>query len=403
MTKAPTKAEGKNVPRVQSDQVARLLRQQKALADFGVYALRQTELLPVLVEAAKVCAEGLQVPYCKVCRYRLAEDDLLIEAGFGWNDGVVGHVVSRADVSSPQGRAFVTGLPAICNDLREDDQFKLPAFYRDHGIISTIDVPILGNGKPYGVLEIDNDRQHNYDDHDVTFLTGFANVLGEAVATSNRSTALKAALVQMHALLEQKKTLAEELQHRVRNSLQLIYGMLNKDMPDNQARSTMKAAARRVSTLAQVYDHLLGTEMSRMTDFSGFVRSLCAGLENTQTLPGSMVKLECQTEPLMLDLDVVTALGLIIAEIVTNSYEHAFPGGKGTIRVSVSIGSPNTGRIIIRDDGIGFDPKRQDQRYGLKLISRLVEQVNGTFVTSTTNGATWEISFPIQVPVDLAA
>jgi hypothetical protein len=52
-----------------------------------------------------------------------------------------------------------------------------------HGIISTIDVIIKGNDQPYGVLEIDNDVQHNYDQHDIDFLTGFANVLAEAVAT----------------------------------------------------------------------------------------------------------------------------------------------------------------------------------------------------------------------------
>jgi two-component sensor histidine kinase len=383
--------------------VAQLLRQQKALADFGVFALRQTELLPVLTEAARVCAEGLHVPYCKVCRYRAIEDDLLIEAGFGWKEGVVGHVVSRADESTPQGRAFVTGLPAICTDLRTDDQFELPVFYKDHGIISTIDVPIRGNGKPYGVLEIDNDQQHNYDEHDIIFLTGFANVLGEAVATSVRATVLTATLAQMQTLLEQKATLAEELQHRVRNSLQLIHGMLSKEMPDDEARATMRAAARRVSTLAQVYDHLLGTEMTRLTDFSAFVQALCAGLEQTQSQPGSAVTLECQTEPLMLELDIVTALGLIVAEIVTNSYEHAFPEGKGAIRLGLYLMPHNIGLLTICDDGGGFDPDQKTQRYGLKLISRLAEQIEGSVNLNTFKGTSWEISFPMPVQSIAAA
>src|SRR5580658_8284300 len=101
-------------------EVRKLLRQQAAVAGFGSFALRQTDLLKVLNEAARVCAEGLGVPYCKVCRYRPDENDLLIVAGHGWHAGVVGHVVSRADASSPQGRAFTTGEPSICNDLRTD-------------------------------------------------------------------------------------------------------------------------------------------------------------------------------------------------------------------------------------------------------------------------------------------
>ena len=115
-------------------EVQRLLRQQAAIARFGSFALSKTDLQSVLVEAARVCAVGLSARFCKVCQYRASENDLLIVAGYGWNDGVVGHVVSRADASSPQGRALSTGEPAVCNDLRNDNQFILPAFYAEHGI-----------------------------------------------------------------------------------------------------------------------------------------------------------------------------------------------------------------------------------------------------------------------------
>jgi GAF domain-containing protein len=260
--------------------VRKLLRQQAAIATFGSYALRESDLLKVLTEAARVCAEGLEVPFSKVCRYRAAENDLLIEVGYGWQQGVVGHVVSRADVSSPQGRAFATGEPSICNDLRSDNNFVLPPFYAAHGIVSTIDVIIKGGDRPYGVLEIDSDKQHDYDQHDIDFLTGFANVLSEAVATSARTATLQATIDWMKGLVEekdrllgQKKILAEELQHRVRNNLQLVYGMLSKqldDTVDNTGQRGIKAIARRVSTLAQVYDHLLGNEMNHR------FRQLCA-------------------------------------------------------------------------------------------------------------------------------
>ena len=79
--------------------VAKLLRQQAAVAGFGSFALRQTDLLKVLTEAAKVCAEGLSVPFSKVCEYRPKENDLLIVAGYGWKAGLVGHVV-------PEGQAL---------------------------------------------------------------------------------------------------------------------------------------------------------------------------------------------------------------------------------------------------------------------------------------------------------
>src|SRR5665647_3139213 len=165
-------------PMIDADaQVQKLLRQQAAIARFGSFALRERDLMKILTEAARHCAEGLSVPFSKVCQYRAEQNDLLIVAGYGWHDGVIGNVVSRADMSSPQGRAFTTGEPQICDDVRKDAGFDLPPFYAAHGIVSTVDVIIKGSdAQPYGILEIDNDKQHDYDLHDINFLTGFANV-----------------------------------------------------------------------------------------------------------------------------------------------------------------------------------------------------------------------------------
>ena len=396
--------------------VRKLLRQQAAIAGFGSFALREDDLLKILSEAARVCAEGLSVPFCKVCRYRVAENDLLIEAGYGWKAGVVGHVVSRADGSSPQGRAFITGKPSICRNLHEDNQFELPPFYAAHNIVSTVDVVIKGENTPYGVLEIDNDEQHDYDQHDIDFLTGFANVLAEAVATAARTAILEHNIEEMKVLveekdrlLEQKKVLAEELQHRVRNNLQLIYGMLSKQTEDTANeldQRGIKAIARRVSTLAQVYDHLLGTEMTRTTDFGSYVKSLCVNLAEIQGTPGRSVTLACNSESMPLDLDAVTALGIVVAELVTNSYDHAFPDGSGAIVVSLQRAREDDAMatITVRDGGPGFTAKSENKRHGIGLVRRLVEQVRGTATVASDHGTVWTIRFPApETPASIGA
>jgi two-component sensor histidine kinase len=389
-------------------QVGKLLRQQAAVALFGSFALRENDVLKVLTEAARVCAECLGVPYSKVCRYREQENDLLIEAGHGWHAGVIGNVVSRADETSPQGRAFITGKPSISNDLRDDNDFKLPPFYAEHGIVSTIDVIIKGGDEqPYGVLEIDNNEQHDYDQHDIDFLTGFANVLAEAVATSARTGVLqrtiermKILVVEKDRLLEQKKVLAEELQHRVRNNLQLVYGMLSKqldDTPDALGQRGIKAISRRVSTLAQVYDHLLGNEMTRTTDFGSYVKSLCTNLAEIQATADGSVTISCDSDPVILDLDVVTALGIVVAEVVTNSYDHAFAEGKrGSITVSVHRAGNDTATMTISDDGRGFVAQAESKRHGLGLVRRLVEQVRGSASVTSDHGTVWTINIPVE-------
>jgi two-component sensor histidine kinase len=384
-----------------------LLRQQAALAIFGSFAFQEDDLMKILSEAARICAESLGVQFCKVCRYREAENDLLVEAGFGWKNGVVGEVISRADESSPQGRAFVTGKPVIVRNLTESNGYIPPPFYGEHGIVSTADVLIKArSGLPFGVLEIDSSQQHTYDEHDINFLTGFANVLAEAVATRNRNQLLRETLENMQVLvcekvrlLEQRDVLARELQHRVRNNLQLVNGMLNEQLKLTAGESEqrgMRGIIRRVMTLATVYDHLLGVGMGSNLDFGAYAKLLCENLPELQPRAPFPVSLLCQSEELSLDLTAATALGLVIAELVSNSYEHAFDERGGSIVVNVRHdGHPDRGVVRINDDGSGYVADPETRRHGVGLARRLMQQIGGTLDVETAGGTAWTMRFPI--------
>lgn len=386
----------------------RLLRQQAALAAFGSYAFREPVLQNILTEAARVCADGLAVPFCKICRYREVENDLLIEAGHGWQADVVGLVVSQADETSPQGRAYVTGLPVIIQNLQQANDVMLPAFYGRHGIISTVDVIIRGlDGAPYGVLEIDSPTQHTYDQHDVDFLTGFANVLAEAVATVTRNEVLRVTMVKMAALvvekdklLAERAMLAQELQHRVRNNLQLVRSMLTNHLrhaSTEMERASVSAMIRRVTTLGQVYEQLLGSGLERTVDLGAYLDSLCASLPSLQERDIGEIKLTCTVETLPVDLDTVTALGMVVAELVSNSYAHAFPDLRGTISVTLTRSGPTGGAmLIVADDGAGFAEKPGSKRHGVGLIRRLVQQVRGTAELQSESGTVWTFRFPTE-------
>jgi two-component sensor histidine kinase len=392
--------------------IEKLLRQQSALAGFGSFAFREDDLKKILTEASRICAESLGAPFAKVCQYRETTNDLLIVAGYGWKTGVVGHVVSRADESSPQGRAFVTGEPVISELVREAN-FALPPFYAEHGVVSTIDVIIKGNGQPFGILEIDSVKQQDYDQQDVVFLTGFANVLAEAVGTSRRTEVLRATIARMKALVEEKETLLEEknrlleeknvlaveVQHRVRNNLQLVYGMLSRqldELAEGDAKEGIKGIARRVMTLAQVYDHLLGSGMSRTINFGEYLKSLCQSLVEIQGEEKADIRLACRADVVVLDLDSVTALGIIVAEVVSNSYGHAFPGRSGTITVELHRSAQDgEATLTVGDDGIGFAAAGgKSKRHGLGLVKRLAEQIGGHIALDAEGGTTWTIRFP---------
>jgi two-component sensor histidine kinase len=99
----------------------------------------------------------------------------------------------------------------------------------------------------------------------------------------------------------------------------------------------------------------------------------------------------------VLDLDVVTALGIVVAEVVTNSYDHAFPGGnRGSISVSVHRTEGDVATMIISDDGTGFSAKTENKRHGLGLVRRLVEQVRGSATIDSDHGTVWTIRVPLE-------
>jgi two-component sensor histidine kinase len=379
---------------VDTDQtVEKLRRQQAALAKFGRFAFNETDLLTILTEAARICAASLDVPFCKVCRYRAAQNDLLIEAGCGWDLGVVGRVVSRADETSPQGRAYVTGEPVIIRDVRDANNLALPDFYPQHGIISTVDVIISAlDGTSYGVLEIDSPTLHQYDQHDINFLTGFANVLAEAVASAQKNK-------EMQALLERQKLLASELQHRVRNNLHLVSGMLDtyaRSALDDVSRQGIGSISRHVVTLTHIYDSLLGIGLTSSIDLSKYLQELCSSLPKLQDGQIRNVALECQAEPIMLPLDSVTTLGMAVAELVTNSYRHAFPDDReGTIVVTLARAGAGHAILMIQDDGVGFDTTAATSRRGLGLVQQLVEQISGTAAARSEVGTLWTLIFPV--------
>jgi two-component sensor histidine kinase len=380
-----------------SDQkIAKLLRRERSLARFGTFAFREPELQPILEEAARVCAECLDVPFSKICRFQPSQNDLLVVAGYGWNAGVVGFAISVADETSPQGRAFTTGNPQLCPNIDEANTYSLPSFYTEHGILSTVDVLVAAKtGPPFGVLEVDSRLSDAFDEHDIDFLTGFANILAEAVVTAARAEDLRGTIARMEELIEEKETLSQELKHRVRNSLHLVYGLLTAELDgehDETSIAAFRSIALRVMGLAQVFDHLLGVGMSRIIDFGEYVIGLCENLPDLYKEKD--IKLNCAVDPVRVELDDATALGIIITELVNNAYLHAFPNGDGEISVALRVMSGQAS-ISIADNGLGF-VEVETKRRGMGLVRRLVQQVGGTISLQSHGGSTWTIQFPVS-------
>jgi len=255
------------------------IRQQELLAELGVLALQGTSFIEMLNHTARVTAEGLEAEYCKVLEYIPAEKRLLVRAGIGWGEGVVGHATVGADLASPAGYALHTGKPVISNHLENEERFRTPELLVEHGIRRAMNVILQGDGSPFGVLEVDSRSEGEFSEKDIAFLQGAANILGMAIEQQQYQRKLQAALARHQILLK-------EVNHRVKNSLQVVSSMLQLQanaVGNSELSDHLNEASTRISAVGRAYERLAYNADYEKIDLVSYLREVIDDLETAVT------------------------------------------------------------------------------------------------------------------------
>ncbi|SFL25170.1 sensor histidine kinase [Methylorubrum salsuginis] len=363
------------------------LRQQVILSDFGVEALRASELLPLLQRATELCAAGMGAQFCKALEYQPSQDVLLVCAGVGWAPDAVGKATIGADLASPAGYALKTGQPVISNHLENETRFRTPALMADHGIRRAVNVLITNRDGHYGVLEVDDTREGVFGEADIAFMQGFANLLGSAIERLRSEAKLKVAM-------ERQDLLTREMSHRVKNSLTVVAGLLALQVrgTDNaDVKNALSDARARVEAVAQVHDQLWRQPDITQIDLAGFLGALCEKLAES----AGANALHCHAQAMTIPADLAIPLGLFVNELVTNAIKYAYPDGQGEIRVEAFPRNDGGLTVAVADRGVGlpagFDPAKARSSLGMRVINNLARQLDGELVLVPGQGARFEL------------
>jgi two-component sensor histidine kinase len=363
----------------------RRIRQQELLAKLGVSALQGASFNQLLDDTVRLTAEGMQAEFCKVLEHIPTERCLLVRAGVGWEPGVVGVATIGDDLASPAGFALRTGQPVIANQLEFEERFRTPELLAKHGVCRAMNVILQGEGRPFGVLEVDSRSEHEFSAHDIAFLQGAANLLGMAIERERYERSLKTAL-------ERQRVLLKEITHRVKNSLAIVASMLKlqaNEVADPALTLHLEKAASRVSAVAKAHERIHQGDAADQLDLGVYVRDVCQDLNETTPL----CHIEVTVEPgIKVMTDRAVPVALMANEWITNAAKYAYPVDQGgNIWVRIARAADDTIELSVRDEGQGlpadFEP-HSAPGLGTRIVRALSKQLNAAIQVRRLNPGT---------------
>lgn len=203
--------------------------------------------------------------------------------------------------------------------------------------------------------------------------------------------------------LREKEQLLKEVHHRVKNNLQIVSSLLNlqsENITDEKYLGLIKESQNRINSMALVHEMLYKSKDLSKIELKQYIEKLCSSVNMSYSSPDKEIIFDYAIESgVFLEIDMMIPIGLMLNEILSNSYKYAFPEKKkGTISIKLN---QNKGRIKMEvfDNGIGlkknFDIKKTGS-LGMQLVQMLGDQIDAGVSVSSDNGTHYEISFAVK-------
>ncbi|MFT3850307.1 MAG: histidine kinase dimerization/phosphoacceptor domain -containing protein [Propionivibrio sp.] len=206
--------------------------------------------------------------------------------------------------------------------------------------------------------------------------------------------------------LREKTVLLNEVHHRVKNNLQVVTSLLNlqaEHATDPNVRAILGESCGRVKAMSLTHQLLYQRKDFSHLDLAEYLQRLVQSIRASYRVADGHVELSMDLpgDGLHLDLERCIPCGLLINELLTNAFKHAFPAERrGKITVRLVEESDERICLSVGDDGIGLPPDAelaQRSSLGLQLVPLLVEQLHGILVIERNVGTRFAVSFPKEL------
>jgi two-component sensor histidine kinase len=221
--------------------------------------------------------------------------------------------------------------------------------------------------------------------------------------TKNRASIIEAEVIEktreLNLALDTKELLIKEIHHRVKNNLQIILSMLrleNDEIEDSKTKDKLTSLEHRINAIAKTYTMLLSTDNLEKIDMKNYIETLLLDISEAYDFRQHHIDTITDIDAII-PLKQSVYIGLIINELVTNTYKYAFSDKRGTITVSFKKEKEEENYIlIIEDNGKGFVLDDNSRSLGSKLIKTLIyDQLEGNMEIFTNCHTKYIIRFTI--------
>jgi PAS domain S-box-containing protein len=198
--------------------------------------------------------------------------------------------------------------------------------------------------------------------------------------------------------LEEKEVLLSEVHHRVKNNLAIITGLIElqkSGITDDGLNLILKETQNRIYSIASVHEMLYNTDSFINVSFEEYGEKLVERIREMFASSDQKVEIRPRFRAKEININQAIPLGLLLNELITNSFKHAFSGkSKGSIDITVTE-VDGIIEVIYQDDGIGFDKSKFEQStsLGVTLIKTLIEQLEAEFELHTSEGFRLSLRF----------
>ena len=202
--------------------------------------------------------------------------------------------------------------------------------------------------------------------------------------------------------VDEKDVLLSEIHHRVKNNLAIIANLIDIqliDSDDQKLSDVLKETQNRIYSIAGVHELLYDVKNFSKIQFRKYLNNLFERIFRLYNVKYKMTGFDLKVEVEYLNINQAIPLGLMLAELITNTFKHAFvPDKAGTISIEIT-GGPDQITIVYRDNGNGLDPEIFDRStsMGLTLIRSLLNQLDATYSVTGKEGFELEFTFSEQL------